>query len=381
MSFLRRAFRSSFPAELNRGKNTCAFLCPTNDHCFFQSLRFFGFFESKNQRRVAFFPSSPTPNSSEWNKKVWMTSCSFPNNKLPRRRNDQPSPEVSLPFHFDPPFTEIPGERNVSQYIAEEKRQNDNYHLVVVYACQKCGQPIFISDDAVSFHPPAHHSSGWPTFSSPVTSSTLTYRHITLAQKSSTEYNTSVSARGFYAEGHLAGDGKGGKFVSRSKARSLLELAIQKNRKHGSHLSFVTPSATLLKSTSCFSQPSFPTNSSFTLRKSRSVAVTWREKCLRDSNQRVDPSPIEGCCQCCGFALCRICPRTKQDFPHMDINPDQGKQRCSNVQLVVPFSVKTDVPKKNCKIFPYKKSARFHDRGLHVSTAAALKAVLGYLKE
>lgn len=380
MSLLRRLVQKSFYKDINERRAAWPSICRLQQNCIFQPFRLYKTWENTHSAQ-AIPPSLSSSSTSREQDHAHGASCSALQNSSTIGKSITHSATDSPPFHFDPPFTEVPGERKAFLCREENVEREENCRFLVVYQCAKCDQPIFVSDDAVFFNPPSNHTSGWPTFIAPISPSTLTYRHSTMVQKTSARCDTSISSRGFYVEGDVAGDGKGGKFISRSKARSSLELAIQKNRRHGKHLSFVTPSTALLKSMSSLSQTYLSMNSSLALHKNRSLGITWRERCLRDSNQRADPSPIEGCCHRCGFAVCRLCPRGKRDRIQLDNKNYQRSVTCSTVKQFTGFPTEEDNEEQSTRVFPYKKNKYLQDIGLlYVSTGSALKAASGYLK-
>lgn len=208
----------------------------------------------------------------------------------------------------------------------------------VVYRCQRCRAPLFRSDDLVSASSSAPvHLSGWPTFSASIHPSALRYRtrlqRQTITKDTGTlklsadEGNTNgikggqdilktsylgattLVSRPLAVEGddpsHRRGGGRG-MVVSRSLALSPLEAALQQHRQRGRayRQKYVTTASPLLRG-AAFTTCDVGTSARHK-GKTKRWSMTWRERCLRDVNQRADPSYIEGCCQGCGTAVCRV---------------------------------------------------------------------------
>lgn len=341
--------------------------------CGIQAGRFYGSFENKSRSDVLQHPFLSTEGHSTNCIKNSLPSTSFAWSCLNGHGNENSLPFPS-PFHFDPPFTEIPGERDAFARKEVREAQVEGNCFVVVYTCRRCNTPIFISKDAALFQAPANHSSGWPTFFCPVSPFTLVYRHDGKALKSSTQCTTSLSARGFCAEGDLIGEGKGGKFVSRSKVYSPLEFAINKCRRQGSSHRYATSSSSLLKKESLLLH-SFPLANS----TRRGAGVTWRERCIRDSNQRADPIPIEGCCQLCGSSVCRLLPRSKKEGEKIDNSTPQKSKNCANAQQFIHIPANAGISERTERVFRYEKCKYTMQKVFYVSTASTLNAVVGYL--
>lgn len=364
---------SPFSLETRYRRELCASFYRHTAKYVLQVGRFYGSFENKSGSDQQDLPFLSAESSLKHCIKNRIPSASLvltSSNGLDHKKA-LPSPP---PFRFDPPFTEIPGERDAFAMKEVRKNQSKGDYFVVVYTCRKCDNPIFISKDAALFRSPTNHSSGWPTFFCPVSPFTLTYRHDKKALKTSTRSTTSLSARGFYAEGDLIGEGKGGKFVSRSKACSPLEFAIHKYRRQGSSHRYATSSSPLLQKESLLLHFSSLGGST-----RRGACLTWRERCLRDSNHRADPIPIEGCCQLCGSAVCRLLPRTKKENEEFDSNTHQVSKNCGNAEQFIHIPGNPGSSERTERIFRYTKSKYTMQKVLYVSTASALKVVVGIL--
>lgn len=235
--------------------------------------------------------------------------------------------------------------------VEDEQR----HYTRVVYRCQRCQAALFRSDDLISASRSSTaasstapiHVSGWPTFSAPIQPSALQYRTRLQRQTIAVDSNTTVCkteqgvqpakahmqmpdemlktsftsattlvSRPLSVEGdqpsQRRGSGSGGAaFVSRSLALSPLEAALQQHRRRGQNYrqKQVTTASPLLRG-SAFA-PFDLSSSARHNGKTKRWNMTWRERCLRDVNQRADPSYVEGCCRSCGTAVCRVVELSK----------------------------------------------------------------------
>lgn len=171
----------------------------------------------------------------------------------------------SSSFLLDPPFTPILGEAHVAPGTS------------CVYTCRSCRSPLFHSSDLLEGSAVGDHRSGWPTFVAPLSETCLHLR--TVLQRSVVVHSAGhASPTTAASPASVVGEGLSG-----------LQLRV--------------PDAAL-------SQRGLPVEGDMVRLRGRRIGPvhtqTWRETCLRDVNQRADPSLVVGCCAQCGAAVCRV---------------------------------------------------------------------------
>ncbi|KAG8342983.1 hypothetical protein TRVL_06190 [Trypanosoma vivax] len=195
-----------------------------------------------------------------------------------RRRSCAPctaaSSPVSPPLWLDPPFTEVPGEKELlssKRQRALDARGVDS--LRVVYRCTVCNSSLFHSDDYAPTSTVGRHSSGWPSFVAPASPKSLDIR--SLLQRTALEAGRRTSVReSGGTEKHTAGT-QLASLGATLAARGLRVEGEMRRVTRSGRCEIVAPK-------------------------------TWREMCLRDVNKRSDPALMEGCCSVCGVAVCRV---------------------------------------------------------------------------
>lgn len=286
-------------------------------------------------------------------------------------------------FHFDPPYTPVPGELEAFNALNGQKmdhldgssercaRHRETLkeemvervgNLHVLYTCRACKAPLFSSyhmhTKKAGELPPF---SPWPTFTGPITSKAIKYRNCLQKRTfdSSIQLSTSLASR------PLPEEKEGG--ISRSRrqplnsrrsAPSLLEITLQQKRLKKRYLNSVSPSDPTLRGPGLIDLPQSLTVSGSRKGKKK-WNMSWRERCLRDEHQRADPVYTEGCCQRCGLVVCRVLPT------------HGGNCYAKKRNMVVHESereVALGTAQEMCVVQA--------EMGLHVSTGSALVAVL-----
>ncbi|KAH9593240.1 hypothetical protein LSM04_001869 [Trypanosoma melophagium] len=170
------------------------------------------------------------------------------------------------PLVLDPPFTPVPGELDLMQH--------DNCNIdvsdEVSYNCCNCKNILFSSAAYAPSSALGQHSSGWPMFTSPVSSKALKLRsllqRVAVERGSGAPLRATLATRGLRVEGEMVRRTSGGNC----------------DRAHRQ--------------------------------------ITWREECLRDVNKRSDPAVVEGCCTACGACVCRVTVEKRSGVMYV-VNP------------------------------------------------------------
>jgi hypothetical protein len=165
-------------------------------------------------------------------------------------------------FALDPPFTPVKGEAAAAPGTS------------CVYACRGCHTALFRSTDLVPGSRVGQHTSGWPTFVAPLTTSTL--RLHTVLQKSVVA-SLSDALSALPSRTSVAGTSKPLQVRVPDAGMVPRGLAVEGDvvRLRGRHIS-------------------------------AQHTQSWREACLRDENHRADPTLVVGCCGRCGSPVCQV---------------------------------------------------------------------------
>ncbi|ORC85009.1 uncharacterized protein TM35_000391830 [Trypanosoma theileri] len=181
------------------------------------------------------------------------------------------------PLVLDPPFTPVPGELDLLQNNNNNNNNNSSSSSSssdvldeVCYSCCRCKTILFSSRAYAPSSAIGQHSSGWPSFTSPVSSKALRLRsllqRVAVERGSGVPLRATLAARGLRVEGEMV----------RRTNRGNCERAYQQ--------------------------------------------ITWREECLRDVNKRSDPAVVEGCCTACGSCVCRVTVERRSGVKYV-VNP------------------------------------------------------------